>query len=35
MGAGVEEPGTGNIDIPPRGFTVVLLINVGFQHFLI
>ena len=34
MDAGVEEPGTVNCDVPPRSFTVVLLITFEFQHFL-
>ena len=34
MGTGVEEPGTVNFDIPPRSFTVILLITCDFQHIL-
>ena len=34
MVARVEEPGTVNFDIPLRTFTVMLLINFDFQHFL-
>ena len=34
MKAGVEGLGTVNFDIPPRGFTVILLITFDFQHFL-
>ena len=33
MGAGIEGPGTVNLDIPPSSFTVILFITFDFQHF--